>query len=319
MLIIGPPGTPYVDAPHLIDFYLDPTKYPFEPPKAHFHSWTSGRGRCSPNLYEEGKVCLSILGTWEGERNESWNPHKSSLLQIFVSIQGLVLVREPYFTEPAFEKLRGTKEARVSSRQYKWVFIRLDFSLVLFADRISVLDPSSPSSEKAFVLTRGFILHALRHPIAGFADEMEHLYVTHGRLGSALKSAQDLITISEASDGVTAEELAQEGTWDEGDGVGRLTKGALIPLKVYLIEELALRQSCAKVSGLTLPSLSSFVCPSSTFSAHNYWSRSALGRTEAETMIDENCSSSSNRFLCALETPRDSACVGVAHEIRKWD
>lgn len=47
------------------------------------------------------------------------SPHKSSLLQIFVSIQGLVLVREPYFTEPAFEKLRGTKEARVSSRQYK--------------------------------------------------------------------------------------------------------------------------------------------------------------------------------------------------------
>jgi ubiquitin-conjugating enzyme E2 O len=72
VLIIGPPGTPYVDAPHLIDFYLDPAKFPFEPPKAHFHSWTSGRGRCSPNLYEEGKVCLSILGTWEGERNESW-------------------------------------------------------------------------------------------------------------------------------------------------------------------------------------------------------------------------------------------------------
>lgn len=72
VLIIGPPGTPYVDAPHLIDLYLDPAKFPFEPPKAHFHSWTSGRGRCSPNLYEEGKVCLSILGTWEGERNESW-------------------------------------------------------------------------------------------------------------------------------------------------------------------------------------------------------------------------------------------------------
>lgn len=32
-----------------------------------------------------------------------------------------MLVREPYFTEPAFEKLRGTKEARVSSRQYKCV------------------------------------------------------------------------------------------------------------------------------------------------------------------------------------------------------
>src|SRR5258708_10883904 len=49
----------------------------------------------SRNLYEEGKVCLSILGTWAGDRTESWNPARSSLLQAFVSIQGLVLVKEP--------------------------------------------------------------------------------------------------------------------------------------------------------------------------------------------------------------------------------
>lgn len=24
------------------------------------------------NLYEEGKVCLSILGTWSGDASESW-------------------------------------------------------------------------------------------------------------------------------------------------------------------------------------------------------------------------------------------------------
>lgn len=48
------------------------------------------------NLYEEGKVCLSILGTWAGDRNESWSPARSSLLQALVSIQGLVLVKEPY-------------------------------------------------------------------------------------------------------------------------------------------------------------------------------------------------------------------------------
>lgn len=73
------------------------------------------------------------------------SPLKSSLLQTFVSIQGLVLVREPWFCEPAFvffflsspwrdpsltrprlftshsfEKLRGTKEATVNSRQYRF-------------------------------------------------------------------------------------------------------------------------------------------------------------------------------------------------------
>ena len=53
-------------------------------------------GRVNPNLYEEGKVCLSILGTWAGDRSESWSAARSSLLQAFVSIQGLVLVKEPY-------------------------------------------------------------------------------------------------------------------------------------------------------------------------------------------------------------------------------
>lgn len=47
------------------------------------------------NLYEEGKVCLSILGTWAGDKNEMWSSSRSSLLQAFVSIQGLVLVKEP--------------------------------------------------------------------------------------------------------------------------------------------------------------------------------------------------------------------------------
>ena len=47
------------------------------------------------NLYEEGKVCLSILGTWAGDKSESWSASRSSLLQALVSIQGLVLVKEP--------------------------------------------------------------------------------------------------------------------------------------------------------------------------------------------------------------------------------
>lgn len=72
----------------------------------------------------------------------------------------------------------------------------------------------------------------MRNPIPDFAAEVEHLYIGQDRLGSALKAAQDLIAISEASGAVTNEELAEEDKWDEGDGVGRLTKGALIPLKV---------------------------------------------------------------------------------------
>jgi ubiquitin-conjugating enzyme E2 O len=62
VLMIGPVGTPYEHAPFLIDFKL-PAKYPQEPPVAHFHSWTYGQGRVNPNLYEDGKICLSLLNT----------------------------------------------------------------------------------------------------------------------------------------------------------------------------------------------------------------------------------------------------------------
>lgn len=43
------------------------------------------------------------------------SPTKSSLLQVFVSISGLVLVRSPYHCEPAFAKLEGTREGKVNS------------------------------------------------------------------------------------------------------------------------------------------------------------------------------------------------------------
>ncbi len=117
VLIIGSEGTPYENAPFLIDFQLT-SDFPSKPPAAFFHSWTNGHGRVSPNLYEDGKVCLSVLGTWSGVAEENWTPNKSSLLQVFVSIQALVLVREPYFTEPAYEKLKGKEESRLNSKMY---------------------------------------------------------------------------------------------------------------------------------------------------------------------------------------------------------
>jgi len=46
-------------------------------------------------------VCLSLLGTWSGKGNENWSS-QSNLLQVLVSLQGLVLVSQPYFNEAGF-------------------------------------------------------------------------------------------------------------------------------------------------------------------------------------------------------------------------
>ena len=79
--------------------------------------WSFGE-RCNPNLYENGKVCLSLLGTWSGRAGEMWSAETSNLLQVLISIQGLVLVQEPYFNEPGYEAERGSVRGAAASRQY---------------------------------------------------------------------------------------------------------------------------------------------------------------------------------------------------------
>lgn len=40
------------------------------------------------------------------------------IFQVLVSIQSLILVGEPYFNEPGFERSRGTPAATHSSKEY---------------------------------------------------------------------------------------------------------------------------------------------------------------------------------------------------------
>ncbi|KAJ6402991.1 hypothetical protein OIU84_014995 [Salix udensis] len=111
--IIGAYGTPYQDGLFFFDFHLPP-EYPDVPPSAYYHS---GGWRINPNLYEEGKVCLSLLNTWTGRGNEVWHS-SSSILQVLVSLQGLVLNSRPYFNEAGYDKQIRTAEGEKNSLSY---------------------------------------------------------------------------------------------------------------------------------------------------------------------------------------------------------
>lgn len=78
----------------------------------------SGGLRLNPNLYANGKVCLSLLNTWSGSGCELWKPSKSTMLQVLVSIQALILNSKPYFNEPGFPRLANTKKGQESSIAY---------------------------------------------------------------------------------------------------------------------------------------------------------------------------------------------------------
>ena len=72
--------------------------YPMTPPIIKFCS-SDGKTRLNPNLYIEGKVCLSILGTWQGD---PWTS-VMTIKTIILSIMALVMTGEPLKNEPGLE------------------------------------------------------------------------------------------------------------------------------------------------------------------------------------------------------------------------
>ncbi|XP_060859258.1 (E3-independent) E2 ubiquitin-conjugating enzyme UBE2O-like [Metopolophium dirhodum] len=115
IMIRGPEETPYAGGLFLFDVKILPT-YPSQPPLFHYYSYCYDR--LNPNLHEDGRVCLSLLDTWSGHGFELWSPDDSNLLQLLLSIQGVILVSEPYYNEPGFDSQRGQKLAKENSRVY---------------------------------------------------------------------------------------------------------------------------------------------------------------------------------------------------------
>ncbi|KAH6620315.1 hypothetical protein C7974DRAFT_271050, partial [Boeremia exigua] len=113
-VIIGAEDTPYENGIFEFDMYC-PAEYPKNPPQVSFKGTDGGKHGINPNLYPDGKVCLSLLGTWPGQ---PWDPVQSTLLQVLVSIQAMVLCEQPWYNEPGREHAFGYEEAEVASEAY---------------------------------------------------------------------------------------------------------------------------------------------------------------------------------------------------------
>lgn len=125
VMMIGPSETPYEDGFYFFQFQY-PDNYPMTPPVAKYMTQgfmgnvTNGREklvRFNPNLYENGKVCLSMLNTWKGP---GWVP-TNTIINVFVAIQALVLTKNPLENEPGFEieSARDEMEKLEFSEKYR--------------------------------------------------------------------------------------------------------------------------------------------------------------------------------------------------------
>lgn len=92
-LIIGPKDTPYEDGFYLFEFAFPPN-YPHSPPTVTYHT-NDGLTRFNPNLYRNGKVCISILNTWKGDQWSSCQTITSVLLTLCTVLNEKPLLNEP--------------------------------------------------------------------------------------------------------------------------------------------------------------------------------------------------------------------------------
>jgi len=115
VMITGPEGTPYDSGVFLFDLYLG-EGYPSGPPNMKLLN--TGGIRFNPNLYDCGKVCLSLLGTWSGTGGEKWNEQTSTLQQLFISVQSQILIDEPYYNEPSWESHYSSNGINPKSKNY---------------------------------------------------------------------------------------------------------------------------------------------------------------------------------------------------------
>jgi len=99
-LIWGPEDSVYQDMPMVYSVNFANAGYPFDPPKVLFLT-SDGYTRLHPNMYKEGKVCLSILGTWDGPK---WAP-TMRLSTIGLTIQSL-MDNNPIVHEPGYAHKR---------------------------------------------------------------------------------------------------------------------------------------------------------------------------------------------------------------------
>lgn len=175
-LILPAQDTPYANGAFIFDALL-PLDYPDSSPKVKFLTTGAGRIRFNPNLYCDGTVCLSLLGTWAGP---GWQPGTSTLLQVLVSISALVFTSDPYFLEPGYEAARGSDAGMRASAEY---------SRRVWQDTVStaILKPLQNPEQQPHcvfrdVLTlhfrnkRGSIMRALeQRPVTCSAEVLRHL------------------------------------------------------------------------------------------------------------------------------------------------
>jgi len=122
-IMFGPKNTPYEFCPLEYTFSI-PDDYPFTPPKVLYRT-NDGKTRFHPNFYIDGKVCLSILGTYSGPKWASSMNISTILLSIYSLMTDNPLTHEPAYENTRLSSPKNQQYANYIEHQMIQLFLRL--------------------------------------------------------------------------------------------------------------------------------------------------------------------------------------------------
>ncbi len=118
-IIFGPEKTPYHNGIFCFEIKC-PDTYPQVPPFVNIKTTNEGKTRFNPNLYANGKVCLTMLGTF-GETTWSAMLTIEKILHTISSI----MTEDPYHNEPSYEKCTKSKKCILYAAKIRHETIRI--------------------------------------------------------------------------------------------------------------------------------------------------------------------------------------------------
>jgi ubiquitin-protein ligase len=134
-LIIGQKSTPYGYGYYFFEFNF-PDNYPFSPPLVRYLT-NDGTMRFNPNLYTNGKVCLSLLNTWSGESWTSCQSINSILLTL-----SIVLCENPLLNEPG---VQNNNDA-IEKYNYLVTYKNVEFSICKIINYVQNYDNNTSNT-----------------------------------------------------------------------------------------------------------------------------------------------------------------------------
>jgi hypothetical protein len=161
-IIMGASETPYAHGAFMYEMHFK-NDFPSKPPVCSICTTGGGAVRFNPNLYDNGYICLSILGTWRTNTpSENWDPKLSSILQILLSIQACVMSNGVYFNEPGHEHEMGSPHGEAQNNGCSNIIRYCNIKYAM----IDMIDNPPPGFEKViranFYLKKNVILREVK-------------------------------------------------------------------------------------------------------------------------------------------------------------